>query len=98
MENIKTLDMWHKSGIDTFNKFCKPGDLVDEDIAMEFANCVPPVTFNSSMIQCGEPYSHVDDPDTGKWKPTFATFTRSGENWKYCGTCFAGKTENKERE
>ena len=49
---------------------------------------------------CGAPYSHQEDPNSGKWLPVFATFKRityAGENsiWQFCGYCFAG--ENTER-
>ena len=44
------------------------------------------------FIQCGEPYSHEYDPETGHWKATFATFQKQGDTWHYCGNCFAGKS------
>lgn len=32
------------------------------------------------------------DPETGHWRGTFPTFVKEGQNWKYCGNCFIGKT------
>lgn len=43
-------------------------------------------------MQAGEPYSHEFDPETGHWRGTFPTFVKEGQNWKYCGNCFIGKT------
>ena len=76
------------------------GDYVDSDVVMEAMDCLPPACMKMSCAQMGEPYSHRQDPDTGKWRPTFATFRCCKGNWRegvwrYCGHCFAG--ENTER-
>ena len=76
------------------------GDLVTEEFVMDMLDMLPPVCMRSDCSQCGEPYSHRQDPDDGKWKPTFSTFKAvAGERphriFEYCGNCFAG--ENVER-
>lgn len=47
--------------------------------------------------QMGEPYSHREDPETGRLRPTYYTFKRvAGEwpngIWQFCGCCFQGET------
>lgn len=64
------------------------GSLVEEDIVMEAANCVPPRNFSNGYIQCGEPHS------TKKEGNTYATFVRVNDNiWEWKGNCLAGKEE-----
>ncbi|MCR5453173.1 MAG: hypothetical protein K6F00_11155 [Lachnospiraceae bacterium] len=64
------------------------GSLVEEDIAMDLANCVPPTTFRSDFIQCGEPYgSKVEGT-------TYATFVKVGNGiWEWRGNCLRGQRE-----
>lgn len=82
---VYNMDYW------TYDR--KPGCLVEEEIAMAAADCVPPRTFGCGIIQCGEPYSHKID-ENGKAKPTYATFVKEAEGiWKWCGNCFAGEDE-----
>ena len=42
-----------------------------------------------------EDYSHREDPKTGRWRATYATFKRCPDVpgiWEYCGHCFQGET------
>lgn len=72
------------------------GDLVSEEVVDYFMDELPPVTLRADCCQMGEPYAHRDDPETGRWRPTFATFKRvSPGEFTFCGYCFAG--ENEER-
>lgn len=77
----------------------KIGDYVEQAVVDDAMDCLPPASMTSFSAQMGEPYSHREDPDTGKWRPTYATFKRitSGRDgiWQYCGHCFCG--ENVER-
>lgn len=77
----------------------KVGDYVEQAVVDNAMNCLPPACMTSECAQLGEPYSHREDPKTGRWRPTFATFKRvtSGPDgiWQYCGHCFQG--ENVER-
>lgn len=96
---IVTMKDWEAAR--SFDQAAKPGDLVDEAIVWEFLNCLPPVTNRRNLMQCGEPYSHEEDPETGRWRATYATFHRTEEGWVYCGNCFAGEIiepKNKERK
>ena len=86
-----TMDDWRAAG--DFEKAASPGDIVDEEIVEEFVTCLPPTTLRSDLVQCGEPYSHNHDPETGRWRATFTTFAKADGEWVYCGKCFAGKTE-----
>ena len=75
------------------------GDYVEQAVVDNAMSCLPPACMSSRCAQMGEPYSHREDPITGSWRPTYATFRRvtSGSDgiWMYCGHCFRG--ENVER-
>ena len=75
------------------------GDYVTQEVVDIAMNVLPPASMTSVCAQLGEPYSHRQDPNTGKYRPTFATFKRvtSGPDgiWQYCGHCF--RRENIER-
>lgn len=78
----------------------KPGDLVDAEVVMNAMDCLPPACMRLDCSQLGEPYSHRQDPETGKWRATYATFkcVQGGMTagvWEYRGHCFRG--ENTER-
>lgn len=78
----------------------KIGDYVQQAVVDDAMDCLPPACMRSDCSQMGEPYSHREDPKTGKWRATYATFKRvAGEwpnaIWQYCGHCFQG--ENVER-
>ena len=72
------------------------GDYVEEDIVWDLIECVPPACMRSDCMQCGEPYSHREDPDTKRYRATYTTFKKVNKGiYEYCGNCFAG--ENVER-
>jgi hypothetical protein len=76
------------------------GDYVNQTVVDDAMDCMPPACMTSACAQMGEPYSHREDPDTGKWRPTYATFKKVAGTWpdgvwEYCGHCFQG--ENVER-
>lgn len=76
------------------------GDYVEQAVVDNAMDCLPPACMRSDCSQMGEPYSHREDPETGKLRATYATFKRVvGEwpngIWQYCGHCFCG--ENVER-
>lgn len=99
-ETVKSLDGWHKSGLRTWEEYCKPGELVTEDIVDEFANSVPPKTFKNGFVQTGEAYSTQPD-ENGVWRDTYTTFTYHGKDdagrslWLHNGYCFVGQTNNR---
>ena len=73
----------------------KPGDYVVEAVVDEAINCLPPAFLSSACAQMGCPYSHREDPKTGRWRATYATFKRCPDVpgiWEYCGHCFQGET------
>lgn len=73
----------------------KPGDYVEEAVVDVAMNCLPPICMSSACAQMGDPYGMRQDPTTGAWRSTYATFKRcldvSGI-WEYCGHCFSGET------
>ena len=78
----------------------KIGDYVEQAVVDDARDSLPPACMTSRCTQMGEPYSHREDPETGEWKATYATFKRVGGEWpngiwQYCGHCFRG--ENVER-
>ena len=79
----------------SFTDAVKPGDYVEEAIVDNFLCCVPPATHLANLIQCGEPYSSDWDEEQQRYIATYFTFSFDGSCWKYCGTCFLGKTEHR---
>lgn len=101
-EEIKTMEGWEKAADQSkdpcqfsWDDYAKPGDLVDEAVYENFLNILPPRSMSGGYLQVGEPYSHRDNPRTGKYQATYMTFTWVREGiWRYCGNCFAGETNN----
>ena len=91
-KRLITMEDW----TDSFDKICNVGDYVEERIVDEMMNCVPPACMRSYCMQCGEPYSHREDPANGKWRATYSTFKEVTKGiYEYCGNCFM--CENVER-
>lgn len=93
IDDVKTMNNWRTSDLE-FKDFAKVGDIVDEDIVNWFAECVPPITYNSDLIQCGEAYGHRDNPRTGRFEGTYITFAKADDKWIYKGHCFCGEQKN----
>lgn len=85
-------------GVDDFRySDAKAGDYVDAAVVMDAMDCLPPASMRLSCAQLGEPYSHREDPDNGKWRATYATFRCVSGGWadgvwEYVGHCFRGET------
>lgn len=95
---IKTLKEWEESG-KNWCDFCKPEDLVDEDVYWYFLNILPPRNMRAGYLQVGEPYDSRFNPKAGKHMATYSTFVRVEEKvWKYCGNCFPGESVDIGRE
>ena len=93
LDDVKTMNNWRTSDLE-FKDFAKVGDIVDEDIVNWFAECVPPIMYNSDLIQCGEVYGHRDNPRTGRFEGTYITFAKVDDKWIYKGHCFFGEQKN----
>lgn len=94
---IKTMAGWHEFAKNNSNgswdKYCKPGDLVDEEVYDYFLEILPPRSMERGYLQVGEPHSHQMNADTGKVQATYATFQKVRKGvWMYLGNCFAGYT------
>ena len=97
-EPVKTAQGWKASGVHTFGEYCKPGDLVDDEIVEHFVESVPPHLMRSSCTQAGEAYSSELDPETGKYRATWTTFHKEGDVWIYDGECFSGQNVHRAGE
>ncbi len=91
-------EVWTEENFD-YSKV-KIGDYVEQAVVDNAMDCMPPACMSVNCSQMGEPYSHREDPNTGKWRATYATFKRVAGKWpdaiwQYCGHCFRG--ENVER-
>lgn len=92
-EELKTIEGWHKSGCNSWDEYCKFGDLVDQEVADYFLNILPPQTMKSEYFQVGGPHGYARNPKTGKPSETYATFVRyRKEIWQYIGNCWTGFT------
>ena len=49
-EELKTIEGWHKSGCNSWDEYCKPGDMVDQGVADYFLDILPPRT--KTMKNC----------------------------------------------
>ena len=92
-KEVQTLETFSYSEV-------KVGDYVDEEVVMDAMDALPPARMSLRCAQLGEPYSHRQDPDTGKWRATYATFRclKGDFNegvWEYRGRCFRGETEER---
>ena len=95
---LKTIEDWQNSGCGTWDEYCKPGDLVDEEVADYFLNILPPHTMEREYFQVGEPHSYARNPEDGKPSDTYATFVRYGKGiWQYRGNCWTGFTVSAEK-
>ena len=70
---------------------------VEQAVVDDAMDCLPPASMSARCAQMGEPYSHREDPETGRLRPTYYTFKRvAGEwpngIWQFCGCCFQGET------
>lgn len=75
------------------------GAQVAEEVVDEAVNCLPPACLRSDCTQLGEPYSHREDPETGAWRATYATFRKLSEGvWEYCGDCFRGENTRRGKD
>lgn len=89
---VKTYQGWEDSGMN-FDEYVKEGDMVSYDMVMYFAECVPPRTFDSGFIQCGEP------SDTVMEGFRYASFIYLYDDepykevWQYKGNCLGGCCE-----
>lgn len=73
----------------------KAGDYVEEAVVDDAMDLLPPAYMSRRCFQMGEPYSHREDPETGEWRATYATFkacTNAPGIWEYRGHCFRGET------
>lgn len=83
---IKTIKGWEKYADEhsrentDWGAYCKPGDIVGEDVYDYFLNILPPRTLTQSLLQVGEPHSHMMNQKTGKYQATYATFETVGKN------------------
>lgn len=99
-EQVKSLDGWRRSGLRTWEEYCKPGEVVMEDVVDYFVNGLPPKTIRSGYVQAGEAYSSLPD-DNEIWRDTYTTFTYHGKDdtgrslWLHNGYCFKNGTDNK---
>lgn len=67
---------------DTFSyQKVQVGDYVEQAVVDNAMDCLPPACMTSRCSQMGEPYSHREDPETGEWKTTYATFKKVGGEW-----------------
>lgn len=95
---MNTPRVWTQDDFD-YSKV-KVGDLVEQAVVDYALDCLPPACMRSDCSQMGEPYSHREDPQSGRFRPVYATFKKvSGQwpngIWQYRGHCFRG--ENVER-
>lgn len=93
--NIKSIQGWKDSEAEYLNDYLHIGDKVDQSIVDYFINTLPPVVWNSGIVQMGEPYS-----SDFNGKATYLTIAKDElfGDWIYKGACLEKETINKEYE
>lgn len=93
--NIKSIQGWKDSKEDYLTDYLHIGDRVDQSIVDYFINTLPPIVWNSGIIQMGERYS-----SDCKGNGTYLTIAKDElfGNWIYKGACLVRETINKEYE
>lgn len=91
----KSNESWHESGLGDFGEYFRIGDEVTEELVDYFMDLLPPAYMGYGMLQVGEPYSHENDPETGKYRATYTTFIKSDGKWRYVGECFYKQETNR---
>lgn len=73
---------------------CEIGDYIEDSIAQDILDALPPACMRSDCLQLGEPNSHING------RATYLTLKRvSSDVWEFCGYCFRGQnTEPEEKE
>lgn len=91
---LKSIKGWEKSEAASWGEYCKPGELVGEDVFDYFLNVLPPESLKKGYLQVGEPHGSRLNPRTGKYQSTYLTFVSAGEKgvYRYCGASFPGGT------
>ncbi len=91
---LKSIKGWEESEADSWGEYCKPGELVGEDVFDYFLNVLPPESLKKGYLQVGEPHGLGLNPGTGKYQSTYLTFAATKEKgvYRYCGACFPGGT------
>lgn len=90
---VKTLQGWRDSGINSFSDYVKEGDKVAVDIVDYFIELLPPRYYEKGFFQVGEPYDHVKEG--GRYQTFIYLYKddRYGEVWQCKGNCLTGTCE-----
>ena len=84
-KEVKGMKDWKTDLMSDFKK----GDLVSDDVVQEFRNSYPPITDTNKVVQGGEEYSYNQNG------PTYITFTKVGNNWRFDGALNRIKEDKK---
>ena len=77
----------------------RPGDLVDQEVADNIYNALPPACARANCLQLGEPQSSRFDEEKREWRSTYLTLKRIAPGvYEYCGDCFRGENVQRGRE
>lgn len=77
---MKTMAQWNESG-KNLGEFLNVEDAVDETMADYFLGVLPPVVFNSQIIQIGEPSDHRGPNGSAR----YSTIQKENGQWIYKG-------------
>lgn len=91
----KSMASWRESGLNHFEDYFRPGDIVTDDVIEHYINIYPPLAMRSDFVQAGEPYNCERNYDTGSFQSTYITFSRYQGNWWFSGFCFVNETVNR---
>ena len=98
-KEIKTLEGWRESKINSITDYLNQGDQIDEELYNYFLDIMPPISLNSGNgivfagFQVSEPYGDRRDIND-KWRTTYSTFGCNGGHYYYLGLNFKGKVKS----
>ena len=95
MTEIKTMEGWREHALETgdshIDSYLNVGDRVAQELVDHFAGASPPRTMREDLFQSGMPCDLRVGGD-GEKRPTYRTYAKDEEGWRFCGPCFVGET------
>lgn len=76
------------------------GQEIAESVYYNFLDVLPPIYLRGGQgwaagFQMGEPYTHMKDTRTNKFRPVYMTFTRADGHFYYQGLNFSGEVDSR---
>ena len=94
LREVKPFKGWRESGIQCYEDYVNPGDIVDWETIAYFRDVVPPHRLMPNYLQYGEAWD-IAIGDDGVNHETWTTFYQDMGRWYYAGHCFTGEIKHR---